>query len=195
MAERAVRDHVAVPAPPELLTVGHSTHPLEEFVALLRGAGISGLADVRRFPGSRRHPHFGREALSEGLRAAEIEYTHLPQLGGRRAVAKDSPNDGWTVAGFRGYADHLRSGEFAEGRVELERLAGERRTAVMCAEAQWWRCHRRLIADVFTFAGWRVVHLMPDGRLVEHEPPPFAIRGSDGLPLYPAARQPSLLDG
>jgi uncharacterized protein (DUF488 family) len=184
-----------VPAPPELLTVGHSTHSLEEVVALLRGAGVACVADVRRFPGSRRHPQFGRDALSEGLRAAGIEYTHLPQLGGRRPVAKDSPNDGWNVAGFRGYADHLRSEEFAEGRAALERLAAERRTAVMCAEAQWWRCHRRLIADVFTFAGRPVLHVMPDGRLVEHEPPPFAIRGADGLPLYPAARQPSLLDG
>jgi uncharacterized protein DUF488 len=193
-AATRVGDDDGVPAP-ELLTVGHSTHPVDEFVALLRGAEVEAVADVRRFPGSRRHPQFGREALSDSLRAAAIEYTHLPELGGRRPVAKDSRNDGWTVAGFRGYADHLRTAEFAEGRAALERLATARRTAVMCAEAQWWRCHRRLIADVFTFAGWRVLHLMPDGRLTQHEPPPFAIRAPDGLPRYPAARQPSLLDG
>lgn len=177
----------------ELLTVGHSTHALEDFLALLREAGVAALADVRRHPGSRRHPQFGGEALESALARAGVAYRHLPQLGGRRAPAPDSANDGWRVAGFRGYADHLRSEEFCEGRAALEALAREHRTAVMCAEAQWWRCHRRLIADVLVFAGHGVHHLMPDGRLIAHEPPPFAVRADDGLPTYPAAAQETLL--
>src|SRR3954469_14664749 len=164
---------------PELLTVGHSTHALPEFLSLLRGAGVELVADVRRFPGSRRHPHFGGEALAASLGEAGIGYAHLVELGGRRSAMPDSPNDGWQVAAFRGYADHLRSDEFARGRAHLEELALSRRVAVMCAEAQWWRCHRRLVADVFAFSGWSVVHVMPDGRLSPHEPPPFAMRAAD----------------
>lgn len=196
------------------LTVGHSTHSLEDFLGLLDGAGVRALADVRRFPGSRRHPHFGREALERALRDAGVRYEHLPQLGGRRSPAPASPNGGWRVAAFRGYADHLRSEEFAAGMARLEELAGSSRggpeaaderagdgpqaadvcargeppaglLAVMCAEAQWWRCHRRLIADVLVLAGNEVDHLMPDGRLIAHQPPPFAARGADGLPVYP----------
>src|SRR3954468_6085864 len=181
------------PSPlPELLTVGHSTHPLDAFLALVRGAGLEAIADVRRHPGSRRHPHFGAEPLAAALREAEIAYLHLPELGGRRSVAPDSPNDGWQVAAFRGYADHLRSVEFAAGRERLAELAREQRVAVMCAEAQPWRCHRRLIADVFALDGWSVRHLMPSGRLDDHTPPPFAIRAADGLPVYPAAGQETL---
>lgn len=176
-----------------LLTVGHSTHPLKDFLALLRGADVAALVDVRRYPGSRRHPQFGSEALETALGQAGVIYRHLPELGGRRAPAPDSGNDGWRVTGFRGYADHLRSEEFATGRAALEALAREHRTAVMCAEAQWWRCHRRLIADVFAFSGHDVRHLMPDGRLIDHEPPPFAVRADDGLPAYPAAGQETLL--
>src|SRR3954470_7678818 len=122
---------------PELFTIGHSTHSLAEFVALLRGAGIELVADVRRFPGSRRHPHFGGEALAASLATAGIGYEHLGALGGRRSVAEGSPNDGWQVAAFRGYADHVRSEEFALGRARLTELAASRRVAVMCAEAQW----------------------------------------------------------
>jgi uncharacterized protein (DUF488 family) len=180
---------------PELLTVGHSTHPLDAFLALLRGAGVQTIADVRRFPGSRRHPHFSADALDQALRGLGVEYVHLPELGGRRSVAPNSPNAGWQIAAFRAYADHLRTPEFAAGRDRLAALAAERRTAVMCAEAQPWRCHRRLIADVFIFAGWRVRHLMPSGRLDDHAPPPFAIRADDGLPLYPTGGQRALFEG
>ena len=179
----------------DLLTVGHSTHPLDAFLALIAGAGVEVIADVRRHPGSRRHPHFGSEALADALRAAGLGYEHLPELGGRRSVVPGSPNDGWEVAAFRGYADHLRTPEFAAGRARLAKLASARRTAVMCAEAQPWRCHRRLIADVFAFDGWRVRHLMPAGRLDDHVPPPFAIRADDGLPLYPASPQRALFEG
>jgi uncharacterized protein (DUF488 family) len=180
---------------PELFTIGHSTHALDAFLALLRGAGIELVADVRRFPGSRRHPHFGGEALAASLAEAGIGYEHLVELGGRRSVMPGSPNDGWEVAAFRGYADHLRSDEFARGRARLAESAGARRTAVMCAEAQWWRCHRRLVADVFAFDGWAVTHVMPDGRLAPHEPPPFAVRAPDGLPVYPAEGQEPLFEG
>src|SRR3712207_1446194 len=104
------------PSPlPELRTVGHSTHALDAFLALLRGAGIEAIADVRRFPGSRRHPHFGAEPLAAALRDAGIAYVHVPELGGRRSGARDSPNAGWQVAAFRAYADHLRTEEFAAG--------------------------------------------------------------------------------
>jgi uncharacterized protein (DUF488 family) len=168
---------------------------LGDFLALLRGAGVEAIADVRRFPGSRRHPHFGADALAASLREVGLEYAHLPELGGRRSGARDSPNDGWEVAAFRAYADHLRSAEFAAGHARLVALASRRRTAVMCAEAQPWRCHRRLIADVFAFDGWRVRHILSSGRLDDHTPPPFAIRAPDGLPLYPARGQQTLLDG
>jgi uncharacterized protein (DUF488 family) len=117
------------------------------------------------------------------------------EVGGRRPVAAGSGNDGWRVAGFRGYADHVRSAEFAAGLARLESPAAERLTTVMCAEAQWWRCHRRILADVLVLRGWEVRHLMPGGRLVEHEPPDFMVAGEDGLPRYPAAHQPSLWPG
>ncbi len=171
----------------ELLTVGHSTHALDEFLGLLAGAGIELVADVRRFPGSRRHPQFGSEALASSLADAGLGYERLPQLGGRRPVKPDSPNDGWRVAAFRGYADHLRTPEFAAGRTRLAGLAAERRTGIMCAEALPWRCHRRLIADVFVLDGWRVRDLMPTGHVEEHVLPSFARAAEDGLPVYVAA--------
>lgn len=171
----------------ELLTVGHSTHPINEFVALLEGAGVEEIVDVRRYPASRRNPQFNAAALAESVAAAGIRYEHLGELGGRRRVQPDSPNDAWTVSAFRGYADYLRTPEFAAGRRRLAETASERRTAIMCAEAAPWRCHRRLIADVFVFDGWRVLDLLPSGELREHVPPPFARRGADGLPIYSSA--------
>lgn len=174
----------------ELITVGHSTHALDEFLGLLGGAGVELVADVRRFPGSRRHPQFGSEALASSLADAGLGYEHLPELGGRRPVNPDSPNDGWRVAAFRGYADHLRTPEFAAGRARLAALGAERRTAIMCAEALPWRCHRRLIADVFVVDGWRVLDLMPTGHVEEHLLPGFARAAEDGLPVYAAAGEP-----
>jgi uncharacterized protein (DUF488 family) len=170
-----------------ILTVGHSVHPIEDFLELLRQGGVEQVVDVRRFPGSRRHPQYGADALSGALAEHGIGYEHLGALGGRRPVAPGSCNDGWRVAGFRGYADHLRTVEFAGGLARLEDLAARSRVAVMCAEAQWWRCHRRVLADVLVLRGWEVRHLMPGGRLVEHRPPDFMVTGEDGLPCYPAA--------
>jgi uncharacterized protein (DUF488 family) len=158
-----------------MFTVGHSTHGLDAFVALLRGAGIKAVADVRRYPGSRRSPWFAREALAASLPGEGIEYVHLEPLGGRRSVVPGSPNGGWDNAAFQAYADHMATPEFAAGLAQLERLARRRATAVMCAEAPWWRCHRRLIADALVVRGWTVRHIGPDGGLTGHELTHFAV--------------------
>lgn len=132
------------------------------------------------YPGSRRLPHFGRDALAAALSAEGIEYVHLRELGGRRRPAADSPNAGWRIAGFRAYADHMASDEFRRGLERLEAAARERRTAAMCGEGPWWRCHRRLVADALLARGWEVLHVGPDGRLTPHELPPFAhVRGDE----------------
>jgi uncharacterized protein (DUF488 family) len=153
----------------EILTVGHSTHPIERFVDLLRGAGVERVADVRRFPGSRRNPQFGAEALSASLSEAAIAYEPLgEQLGGRRRSRAPKPDSPWRNASFAAYAEYMGTDEFAAGLERLERLARERRTAIMCAEALWFRCHRRLIADALAARGWAVWHLGSDGRLSAH---------------------------
>jgi uncharacterized protein (DUF488 family) len=160
----------------EIHTIGHSTHSAEEFLALLRRHRIEAVADVRRYPSSRRLPHFNASALSESLPVAGIEYAQLGDaLGGRRKARADTPNTGWRVAGFRGYADHMASEEFRATLAELERLGRERRSAFMCAEGPWWRCHRQLIADALLARGWDVAHVMPDGRLERHRLTPFAV--------------------
>lgn len=143
------------------------------------------LVDVRTAPGSRRHPQFGRAALEEGLGAAGIGYRHEPGLGGFRRPRPHSPNTGWEVGAFRGYADHMASQEFAEALARLEAHAGERPTTIMCAEAQWWRCHRRLIADALLVRGWRVLHLGLRNEPVQHELTPFALVGPSGELSYP----------
>lgn len=140
-------------------TVGHSTRSLDEFVALLKHYRIETIADVRRFPESRRLPHFGSKLLQEALASHKIEYDWIPELGGRRSPKRDSPNISWRHAAFRGYADHIATEEFASGLFELMTIAEGLRTAVMCAEVLWWRCHRRLIADVLTSLGVEVVHI------------------------------------
>ena len=157
-------------------TIGHSTHSADEFVALLRRHSIEALADVRRYPSSRRLPHFNAGSLAESLPAAEVEYVQLGDaLGGRRKPLPDTRNTGWRVAGFRGYADHMASEEFRTALAELERLGRRRRTAFMCAEGPWWRCHRQLIADALVARGWEVSHVMPDGRLERHRLTSFAV--------------------
>jgi uncharacterized protein (DUF488 family) len=170
----------------KIVTVGHSNHDEQEFVELLRGAGVELIADVRRYPGSRRQPHFERTALAAILLEAGIGYRWLGEsLGGRRKPSPDSPNGAWERDQFRGYADHMASDEFAAGLAELEELARERRVAIMCAEAWWVRCHRRLIADALTARGWRVLHLGANGRLEEHQMTEFAV-AEDGRLTYPA---------
>jgi uncharacterized protein (DUF488 family) len=166
-------------------TIGHSTRPLEEFLALLAEYGIEAVADVRRFPGSRRYPHFARDALAQTLPARGIAYQWLPKLGGRRRAHPDSPNTGWRNESFRGYADHLASAEFAEGLAELLTLAARLRTTLMCAETLWWRCHRALIADVLRCRGTEVIHILDATHATPH---PFTspARIRDGSLSYPA---------
>jgi uncharacterized protein (DUF488 family) len=133
------------------------------------------LADIRRYPASRRLPHFNAGALAEALPAAGIEYHHIEALGGRRSRRPDSPNGGWKVKGFQGYADHMSTEEFASGLERLEALARTAPTAIMCAEADWTHCHRRLTADALLARGWRVRHIARDGRISDHELTPFAV--------------------
>lgn len=172
-------------------TIGHSTRTHEDFLGLLAAHGIEAIADVRRFPGSRRYPWFASEALAGSLPAAAIEYGWVPQLGGRRRVQPGSTNTGWRNASFQGYADHLGSDEFAEGLDIALGLAARRRTALMCAEAVWWRCHRALIADVLKLRGVEVMHILDAGRAAPH-PYSAAARVVDGRLDY-GAPQGSLL--
>lgn len=140
-------------------TIGHSTRPLDDFLGALGAHRIELVADVRRFPGSRRLPHYAGDPLAGALEAQGIAYRWLPQLGGRRRPDPDSPNTGWRHPAFRAYADHVETEEFAEGLFELLMLAHGLRTAVVCAEVLWWRCHRRLIADVLLSLGVPVMHI------------------------------------
>ena len=149
-------------------TIGHSTRPLEEFVALLKENDIELVADVRSFPGSRKFPQFNREALEISLPERHIEYIHLKLLGGRRRVRPDSLHTVWRHEAFRGYADYMDTPDFREGISELLELAGKKRTAIMCSEAVWWRCHRSMIADYLKSTGVLVEHIMDAGKLVEH---------------------------
>jgi len=151
-----------------LLTVGHGTLPGEAFVGLLRHAGVALVVDVRRYPGSRRHPQYGRDAFAAALAEAGIAYQWEEALGGRRPVAADSPNVALRNAGFRGYADHMATVEFREA---LDRVLTDASQcmAILCAESLWWRCHRRLIADAAQLLrGAEVRHLGHDGRLTPH---------------------------
>ena len=168
-----------------IFTIGHSTHPVEAFLSLLRRHRVAALVDVRRFPGSRRYPQFGPAHLPPALQEAGIGYTHLPQLGGRRRALPDSVNTAWRNAAFRGYADHLATPEFAAGLTALQTLAAEARIALLCAEALWWRCHRRLIADALIVRGYSVEHILASGSTVMHHLTPFA--RLDGMHIsYPA---------
>jgi uncharacterized protein (DUF488 family) len=142
---------------------------------------------VRTVPRSRRHPHVAADVLGAELPAQGVAYRHLPRLGGWRRARPDSPNAAWRNASFRGYADYALTEEFALGLEELRSLAGERLTAMMCSEALWWRCHRRLVADRLVVAGDEVLHIGADGRASAHALSPFAVPQADGTLLYPAA--------
>jgi uncharacterized protein (DUF488 family) len=169
----------------KIWTIGHSNHPIERFIELLRGQSIGLLADVRRFPASRAHPHFNGEALAASLAAAGIAYRHFPELGGRRRERLPaSPNTAWRVEAFNAYADHLQSAEAKAALDELVQLAGETPTAFMCAEALPWQCHRRVIADALLAASWIVLDVMPAGKAVPHKLPDFA-RVERGSVTYP----------
>jgi uncharacterized protein (DUF488 family) len=143
-----------------ILTVGHSTHALDDFLALLNAHRVEALADVRRFPASRRYPHFNRDVLAERLAAVGIAYTWIAELGGRRAPRPDSHNTSWRNRSFRGYADYMETPAFRAAIERLEAIAAEKTAAILCAEALWWRCHRSLIADYLTARDRSVAHIL-----------------------------------
>ncbi|MGD9564011.1 MAG: DUF488 family protein [Pyrinomonadaceae bacterium] len=151
-----------------ILTIGHSMRSIEEFIELLSISGIEALADIRRLMGSRKFPQFDQDALRDSLHTAGIEYLPIPELGGRRRVNADSHNTVWQNASFRAYADHMETDEFKLGIEKLLKLACEKRTAIMCAEAVWWRCHRALVSDYLKAKGIRVVHILSGTSTKEH---------------------------
>ena len=173
-----------------IYTIGHSTRSLEDFLELLQAHNIEALADVRQFPGSRRHPQFGQENLAHSLTQAGIAYVHFPELGGRRRARPDSPNTAWRNEAFRGYADYMMTHDFQAGIDRLPKLAQERGTAVMCAEALWWRCHRALISDFLKVNSVKVIHILSANKTEEH---PFtsAARVIDGKLSYRGLELPA----
>jgi uncharacterized protein (DUF488 family) len=155
-------------------TIGHSTRSLEAFLELLSENRIEAVADVRRYPGSRRWPHFAREPLELALANRGLLYLWFPELGGRRTATPDSPNTAWRSPAFRGYADYMATEAFADGLGRLVSLASGLRTAVLCAESLWWRCHRGLIADVLRWLKFEVIHILGPGSTASHPYTPAA---------------------
>ena len=165
-------------------TIGHSTRTIDEFVSLLKENEINLLADVRAFPGSKRYPQFNKEALEEALSAHAIHYEHFPELGGKRKSTPDSHNTAWRNASFRGYADYMETEQFQKGVERLLDVAAESGpTAIVCAEAVWWRCHRSLIADYLKARGLEVMHILGLNK-VEPHPYTAAARIVDGKLSY-----------
>ena len=173
-----------------LYTIGHGTRSTEELIAVLRSAGIQGVADVRRQPGSRRHPHLGRDALTVDLAEAGISYGWWGEdLGGRRSRDPASRHPAWRVAAFQGYADHMDTDEFRAAFTQLLVVATAQRTAMMCSETVWWRCHRRLLADAATLRGTQVVHLLSATNHGRHPLHPEVRAGGDGWPVYDGGQE------
>ncbi len=171
-------------------TIGHSNRELNDFFALLAAEKIESLADVRCFPGSRRHPHFNHEALSATLQNLGLTYAHFPTLGGRRTASNENTkNSPWQVAAFAAYADYMLTNDFKTALKELQTLATHSRTAIMCAEALPWRCHRRLIADQFVAQEWQVLDIVGPNNITLHELPTFATITA-GQVSYPANPRP-----
>lgn len=168
-----------------MFTVGHSTRSIEEFLSILKANGVKRIVDVRTLPKSRRVPHFNSDALATSLRERGIDYVHLKNLGGLRHARKDSVNLGWRNASFRGYADYMATSDFRSGLDRLLQLATEKRTAIMCAEAVPWRCHRSLIGDALLVRGVQVEDILSATSRREHELTSFA--KVDGVDIsYPA---------
>ena len=158
-----------------IYTIGHSTHSIEIFLGLLIPHQIAALLDVRSFPGSRRWPQFNQSELRASLERAGILYEWCKELGGRRhSRFPDSPHKAWQLAAFRSYADYAETAAFISGIERLGKLAAEKRTAIMCSEGLWWRCHRRIIADYLLVHGWNVQHILPGGKLAAHSLADFA---------------------
>ena len=149
-------------------TIGHSTRSIEDFIEMLKAFDIEVLVDVRTFPGSRRFPQFNKENLADSLLTNKIDYLHLLRLGGKRTPKNDSKNTGWKNESFRGYADYMETEYFIKGIAELTEIAGKRKTAIMCSEAVWWKCHRSMISDYLKINGWTVLHIMDKMKADEH---------------------------
>lgn len=175
----------------QVFSIGHSTHELGGFVGLLREHQLAALADIRRWPKSRRFPHFDAERLGPELTAAGVAYRHFAALGGwRKARLDPSPNDGWRSAGFAAYADYLLTPAGRSALAELVEWGGERQWAFMCAEATHRRCHRQLVADWLLARGFEVHHIAPDGSLAPHALSPHGCIGDEGTVTYPATPFP-----
>ena len=175
--------------PSSIWTIGHSTKPIGAFTDLLRAHAINLLVDVRTIPRSRHNPQFNSETLAEILREAGLTYLHMPALGGLRKARKDSINDGWHNASFRGYADYMQQDEFRDALEALMTHAQQEPTAIMCAEAVPWRCHRSLIADALASRGWTVRHILSPVKADEHRLTTFAVIDGDRI-VYPQPADP-----
>lgn len=174
---------MALQPPATLWTIGHSTLSIGEFLEILHVHGITRIADVRRFPGSRTHPQFNPDSLRVALAERQIAYTPMLELGGRRKPLADSPHIAWRNESFRGYADYMDTPDFAAAAEDLGALARGNRVAAMCAEAVWWRCHRSMIADFFKASGWNVLHILGAGEAKEH-PYTSVAKVADGTLTY-----------
>jgi uncharacterized protein (DUF488 family) len=164
-------------------TIGHSTRTIDEFIKMLQSFQIRVLVDVRNYPGSRRYPHFNKEALEISLAKNDIQYVHIKDLGGRRKPKPDSINTMWRNEAFRGYADYMETDDFKKAVEQLQMLGNKYRIAFMCSEAVWWRCHRSLISDYLKSNGWTVMHIMEVGKTQEH-PYTSAARLANGILTY-----------
>ena len=179
--------------PLTIFTIGHSTHPIEHFIEVLQANGIMQLIDIRTIPKSRRNPQFNSDALAKSLRGAHIRYIHMKDLGGLRHPKRDSVNTGWRNDSFRGYADYMQTEKFAAALARAIDLAKERPTALMCAEAVPWRCHRSLVSDALIVRGIRVLEIISSAAPKEHTLTPFArVRGA--RITYPADQGSLALD-
>jgi uncharacterized protein (DUF488 family) len=168
----------------QVWTIGHSTRNAREFLSVLQRYGIEAIADVRRFPGSRRHPQFGMEALSASLDAHRIAYHWIPKLGGRRRAQQQAVASAWRNPSFHAYAEYMRTEDFAEGLDDLLHMAAAGRTAMMCSELLWWRCHRALISDALLSMGFAVTHILgeTESRLHAYTSPARIIEGALSYP-------------
>jgi uncharacterized protein (DUF488 family) len=188
----------AHPAPGEvhwpdgtIFTLGHSTLPIEQFIAVLEGYGIERLVDIRTIPRSRHNPQYNDTALAESLKEQHVEYVQLKALGGLRRPGKDSPNTGWRNEAFRGFADYMQTEEFQDALAALIRMSHEQRLAIMCAEAVPWRCHRSLVADALGVRGVAVVEILSESSWRTHKLTPFA--RVEGTRITYPPQQPALL--
>ncbi|HEY8687963.1 MAG TPA: DUF488 domain-containing protein [Chitinophagaceae bacterium] len=151
-----------------IYTIGHSIRTQEEFISILQSFKIELLADIRSYPGSKRYPHFNKENLQKILPGYKIIYQHFSELGGRRKTSTDSKNTAWKNDAFRGYADYMGTEDFKKGISKLEDAALKNKTAYMCSEAVWWRCHRSMVSDYLKWKGWKVLHIMAENKSEEH---------------------------